>query len=186
MLFLAWEAGYRMWQERKIDLSYLNWRAVFGLALIPISLLGIFSIFAWRYGDFLAYFHITEEVKHVGLLPFPSLVGGGDGGPGFFYFYLLQAVGLVLLWKQGRRDIFWIGFGIFIYTVFLLHNDILRYSLPAFPLVLAIPFAEYLSGKAARWLALPVLIAVYLYSWGAINLNLAGLDTWQMMKDILR
>ncbi len=185
LAFIGWEAIYRAWREKKLDISYVNWKAVWGTALIPLSLLGVFAIFGWRYGDFLAYFHITEEVKHLEPLPFTSLATGADGGPGFFYYYLIQAAGMILLWRQGRRDLFWIGLAAFAYTVFLLHNDILRYSLPAFPLIVAIPFAEYLSGKTARWLAIPVLVMVYFYSWGAININLAGLDTWQMMKNIL-
>ncbi len=185
MLFFAWEALYRMWQEGKFDLTYVKWRALPGLALIPLSLGLIFGIYAWRYGDFLAYFHISEEVKHLGLFPLPSLAAGADSGAGFFYFYLIEAAGLVLLWRQGRRDLFWVGLTAFGYTLFLVHNDILRYSLPAFPLIVAIPFAPYLTGKAARWLAGPVLLGVYLYSWGVFNLNLAGLDTWQMMRDVL-
>jgi len=185
MAFIAWEAIYRMWKEEKLNFSYVNWKAIRGISLIPLTLVGIFGIFAWRYGDFLAYFHITEEVKHLEPLPFTSLATGADGGPGFFYYYLIQAAGLILLWRQQRRDLFWIGLATFVYTIFLLHNDILRYSIPAFPLLLIIPFAKYLSGRPARWLAVPVLVAVYLYSWGVLNQNLAGLDTWQMMKDIL-
>jgi hypothetical protein len=185
LLWLAWEVGQKVWQEKKFEFSYVNWKAFWGLLPIPLTLPVVLGLYAWRYGDFLAYFHITENVTHVELLPFTSLATGADGGPGLFYYYLIQAVGLILLWKQGRIDLLCIGLGTFAYTVFLLHPDVLRYSLPAFPIIVAIPLAEYLTGKTARWLAIPVLMMVYLYSWGALNGNLAGLDTWQMMKNIL-
>lgn len=185
MLWLLWEASSRMWKENRFNLSYVNWKAFFGVSLIPLTLPVIFGIYAWHFGDFLAYLRVDEEVLHVGLFPFPSVADGGAGSTGVFYYYLIEVVGLALLWKQGRRDLFWIGLGTVAYTFFLLHPDVLRYSLPAFPLILAIPFAEQLSGKVARWLALPVLVAIYLYSWGALNTNLIWLETWQMLKNIL-
>lgn len=186
LLFLAWEAGYRMWKEEKINLGYFNWKAFWGVALIPLTLPIIFGIFAWRYGDFFAYFHITEEVKHVSLMPFDTLAAGTAMGPGVLYYYLFEMIGLVLLWRQGRKDIFWIGFGTFIYSIFLTYSDVLRYSFPFFPLLLVIPFARWLESKPARWLALPVLVAVFLYSWGILNINLIKLDTWTPMKDLLK
>lgn len=185
LAFLGWEALSRMWKENKFDLNYFKWGAALKVSTIPLTLLIVFSIYAWRYGDFFAYFNIPEEVKHVKPYPFPALMAGQDVSPGFFYYYLLEAGGLVLLWKQARRDLFWIGLATMLYTGFLLHNDILRYSLPAFPLLIIIPYAALLSSKLAKWATIPVLLAIYFYSWGALDLNLMWTDNWNLMNNLL-
>ncbi len=131
----------------------------------------------------MAYFHIEEEVKHFKLFPLPSFGRPYDSNQGIFYYFILEAVGLVILWRKKFYDLFWVGLGLIGFTFFLGHPDILRYSLAAFPLVLAIPFSEYLNSKVARWLAIPVLIAVYFYSWSFIGNpdKLAYPETWDVM-----
>jgi hypothetical protein len=191
--YIAWEAF-----ERSRKLPYLSgqnllrrlvvnfeWRALLYLTSLPLALLAVFGLFGWRYGDFLAYLHIPEDVKH--LYPFPLLsmdvsVGRSEGN---FYNYLLEAAGLVLLWRERRFDLFWVGLAFTLPTVFLLHDDILRYSLPAFPLVLLIPFARVLESKPARWLAPLALLGVLIYSWSQLSLNLVDQDTWRQMLQIL-
>lgn len=191
--YIAWEAF-----ERSRKLPYLSgqnllrrlvvnfeWRALLYLTPLPLALLAVFGLFGWRYGDFLAYLHIPEDVKH--LYPFPLLsmdvsVGRSEGN---FYNYLLEAAGLVLLWRERRFDLFWVGLAFTLPTVFLLHDDILRYSLPAFPLVLLIPFARVLESKPARWLAPLALLGVLIYSWSQLSLNLVDQDTWRQMLQIL-
>jgi len=191
-LAVLWVAGEKLWAEQRFSVAdvvkTINWRAIAGIAIIPVGLLAAFLIFWWRYGDFLAYFRIEEEVKHFELFPMPNFGHFQDSNNGIFYYFLLEVAGLALLWKQKRFDLFWVGLSMVLFTFFLRHPDILRYSLPAFPLILAIPFAEQLSGKLARWLAIPVLIAIYFYSWSVISNpdKLAGLDTWEAMLNILR
>jgi len=185
LLLLAWELWQKIQSEKNFKLSYVNWKAFWAVSLIPLALVGTFGIFAWRYGDFLAYFHIGEDVKHIGPIPLSNLGAGAESGPGIFYYYIFEVVGLILLWRRKQYDIFWFGLAAFAYTLFMLYSDVLRYSIPAFPLVLAIPYAGVLTSKAARWLAVPILIAVYLYSWGVLNINLAKLDTWLEIRNIL-
>jgi hypothetical protein len=190
MLFLLFEAGVKTWNAHGLSLAKLlaaiNWRAFIALLLIPVGLIAVFAIYGWRYGDFLAYFKITENVTHVEVIPFPTLLTGLFESPALIFSYVLETIGLVFLWRQGRFDLFWIGGASFFYTLFLLHSDVLRYSIPFFALVVLIPFADYFSGKVARWLAAPVLLALFFYSWGVLNRNLAGLDTFEMMKSILQ
>ncbi len=190
ILFLLFEAALKTWNTNGLTLPKLitafNWRAFAALLLIPLGLMVVFGSYAWRYGDFLAYFKITENVTHVGLIPFPTLMTGNFESPALIYTYILEGAGLIALWRQRRFDLFWVAFAAFFYTIFLLHSDVLRYSIPFFALAVLIPFAEYASGKVARWLAAPVLIALLFYSWGVFNRNLAGLDTFEMMKNILQ
>ena len=193
MLFLVAEAVTRTWPtfaaggrpSLAILVRNFNWRAFGPLLLIPLALVGVFGLFAWRYGDFLAYFKITENVTHVIPAPFPTLSTGMMDSPGLLYTYIIEAVGLVFLWRQGRFDLFWVGLASFGYTLFLFHEDVLRYSIPFFALIVIIPFADYLSGRVARWLAAPVLLALLLYSWGVLHGNLMNIPTFEAMKNIL-
>jgi hypothetical protein len=190
MLFLLFEAAIKTWNAHGFSipklLAVINWRAFTALLLLPLGLVAVFGIYGWRYGDFLAYFKITENVTHVEVIPFPTLLTGVFESPALIFTYVLEFLGLIFLWRQRRFDLFWIGGAAFFYTLFLLHSDVLRYSIPFFALIVIIPFAGQLSGKVARWLAAPVLLALFFYSWGALNRNLAGLDTFEMMKNILQ
>lgn len=190
MAFLAFEALVKVWNEQgKLTLPPLlrafRWRAFAGLLLIPLGVTAVFGIYWWRYGDFWAYFRIEENVTHVGFIPFPTLLNGGFNSPALIILYILQAVGLVLLWRQARFDIFWLALTSFFYTIFLMHSDVLRYSIPFFALIVLIPMAKYFSGKTARWLAVPTLLALFFYSWGVLDGNLAVLETYEQMKQIL-
>jgi hypothetical protein len=64
-------------------------------------------------------------------------------------------------------------------TFFILHDDVLRYSLPAFPFVFLIPFARVFESRPARWLAVPALIAVLVYSWSQLGANQLDQASWQ-------
>lgn len=183
LLFLAWEAGYRVWKENKVDFGFFNWKAFWGVTLIPLTLPVIFGIFAWRTGNFFAWFQLEKQFNPI---PFDTAASGVGAASGLIYYYFFELIGLALLWRQKRKDIFWIGFGAFFYSIFLTNSNVLDYSLPFFPLLLIIPFARWLESKPARWLALPVLVAVFLYSWGILNLDLVRLDTWVAMKQILK
>ncbi|HEX2911948.1 MAG TPA: hypothetical protein VH186_14165 [Chloroflexia bacterium] len=178
--YFSWKSVLpRMW-------SSFNWKAAWWLSLMPLALLAVFGLYGWRYGDFLAYLHITENVKHIYPLPLLSLDINVGRAEGDFYYYLLEAAGLYLLWREKHYDLFWIGLVMTIPTVFLLHDDILRYSLPAFPLVLLIPFSKALESKPARWLAPLVLLGVLIYSWSQLNTNMVDIETWRVMRTLLQ
>ncbi len=189
-LFLLFEAGIKAWNAHNFSLAGLvrafRWRAFAGLLLMPLGLVAVFGVYAWRYGDFWAYFKITENVTHVGLIPFPTLMTGLFDSPALIFTYLLGLLGLIKLWRQGRYDLFWVGFASYFYTVFLLHSDVLRYSIPFFALIVLIPFAEYVGSKGARWVAGPVLVALVLYSWGAFSRNLIDRETFEAMRTLLK
>ncbi len=178
-LKLKWDE----WLRR--GLARFNWRGFAALSLMPLALLLVFALFAWRLGDFWAYLRIPEDVKHIYPLPFTSLDVNVGRGEGDFYYYLLEAAGLSLLWQRKHYDLFWLSLALAGPTFFLLHDDILRYSLPAFPFVLLVPFAAVLESRVARWLALPTLLAVLIYSWSQLNTNLVDPETWRAMRVLL-
>lgn len=190
VLALAWQALEQLrlnspvaWNRRTLLLfgAGFNWQAALALIPMPLALLAVFSLYGYQTGDFLAYLHIPEDVKHLYPLPFLSLDINVGRGEGDFYYYGLEAAGLILLWRQKRFDLFWVGLVLVLPTFFLLHDDILRYSLPAFPFVLLIPFAAAWESRPARWLVAPALLAVLIYSWSQLNTNQIDLANWQQM-----
>ncbi len=187
-LWLIWQAleQFRIgpptpWNSRMLILfaERFNWKGVRAILPMPVALLAVFALYGWQNGDFLAYLHIPEDVKHIYPLPFLSLDIGVGRSEGDFYYYGLEAAGLVLLWKKKRFDLFWVGLALALPTFFILHDDVLRYSLPAFPFVFIIPFAAGLESRPARWLAAPALAAVLIYSWSQLGTNQLDLANWR-------
>lgn len=193
-LWLVWQAleQFRLspppslnWRLVLLFAERFNWKALIALVPMPLALLAVFALYGWQTGDFLAYLHIPEQVKHIYPIPFLSLDINIGRGEGDFYYYGLEAAGLVLLWRQKRYDLFWVGLALVLPTVFLMHADVLRYSLPAFPYVLLIPFAAVWESRAARRFAAPALLAVLLYSWSQLSTNQMDLANWREMLKII-
>lgn len=187
-LWLAWQALEKIRtappSEPKrpflaLFIERFNWRALLGLIPMPLALLAVFSLYGYQTGDFLSYLHIPENVKHIYPIPLLSLDVSVGRSEGDFYYYGLEAAGLILLWRQKRFDLFWVGLALVLPTVFLLHDDVLRYSLPAFPFVLLIPFAAVWESRPARWLAIPALLGVLIYSWSQLALNQIDMENWR-------
>lgn len=194
-LWLVWRAFERLradstlaWNGQLLILFArgFNWKAlVRGILPMAGAVLAVFALYGWRTGDFLAYLHIPEDVTHLYPLPFLSLDRGIGRGEGDFYYYGLEAAGLVLLWQQKRFDLFWVGAALAVPTFFILHDDVLRYSLPAFPFVFLIPFAKVFESRPARWLAVPALVAVLVYSWSQLGANQLDQASWQELLKLI-
>ncbi len=184
---LLWEVAYHLWQERRFSLGLalrtFNWKAFLAFCLIPVGTVLVFTAFWWRYGDFLVYFKVPEGVYKT---PYPFLVFlyQDQGTPGNFYYFLLETIGIILLWRQRRYELVWFGLPLTLYIFFLIHPDLMRYSLPAFPFLLLIPLAPYLTSRTARWLALPVIILMLMYSWSVIPGAMAQPETWEVLRRI--
>ncbi|MEI7555668.1 hypothetical protein [Candidatus Chlorohelix sp.] len=193
-LYLLWEAriGLKMAQPKPVlarisgFIVAINWRAVAGLSLMPLALVAVFSLYASRYGDFFAYIKIPEDVKHVYPIPLLSLAVTASRSEGNFYYYIIEAAGLALLWRRKLYDLFWLGLVFFVPTLFMLHDDILRYSLPAFPFVLIAPYARVLESKIAYYIAPVALLGVLIYSWTQLGFNKLEGENWQQMLELLK
>jgi hypothetical protein len=193
-LYLFWEAriGIKMAQAKttlaRISgyIAAINWRAAAGLTLMPLALVGVFSFYAARYGDFFAYMKIPEDVRHIYPMPLLSLAVSATRSEGNFYYYIIEAAGLVFLWRRKLYDLFWLGFIFFVPTLFMLHDDVLRYSLPAFPFVLVVPYARLLEAKIVRYFAPIALLGVLIYSWSQLGYNKLEGESWRQMLELLK
>ena len=81
------------------------------------------------------------------------------------WIYLLNAIGILLLWRWGRHDLALFAAVFYIPLIFVAHHDLVRYMLPIFPLSLLIGFERLLSAREFK-------LAMVLIVPGRIHLRL--------------
>ncbi len=161
-----------------------QWRAALWLSLIPVMLLLIYAFYGWRNQDALAYFHIPEgQLKDISTsyFPFTTLLSG-TGGLGQIYIFLLPLIGLSLLWRQERYDIFWTGLLLFLPNIFVSHADLARYLLPVLPFLVIVPFARWLEWREVRPALLLACLLIYFNTFYDMSQSLANYEVWQKLK----
>lgn len=176
-LYILWK-GYK---NRSI--SYIF--SFYPLALIPLTLLGIFYWFQRSYNDFFAYFHSGDNI-HLTFLPFQvfnkfQFWVGDIWLEDIIYIFILGFLGGVILWK---KKLYPLSFFVLTYLVagsFVAHRDISRYLLPIAPFVL-IAFEKVLVSKEFK-IILPIIIfAIYLYAQNFILQNVAPIPNLEIFN----
>jgi hypothetical protein len=173
-------AGFR--KEMNVTLVNL-FKKVYPLLLIPLSLIGLFVYYRFAYGDFWAYFHAGENIHPIFWPPF-QVFNLSTRWVGTFwlediiYLFLLQALGVTLLFKQRRFDLTIFSAIFFVATFFVAHRDLSRYSLPLVPFLLIAfePFLIKKEFKIAFWI---VIIPIFLYTINFIAGNTSPLADWK-------
>jgi len=184
-------AGYSVfllienWDQIKakaLDTIINIFKKAYPLLLIPISLLALFAVYRFTYGDFWAYFHSGENVHPILWPPF-QVFSSNAGWVGTFwlediiYLFLLEAVGIILLFKQKRTDLGVFAAVFFTATLFVAHRDLARYSLPLVPFLLIAfePFLIKKEFKIAFWI---IIIPIFLYAINFIAANTTPIANW--------
>ena len=158
----------------KIDRAY-------PIFLIPLSVLGVFVFYQFTFNDFLAYFRSGDNI-HLFLLPF-SIFDYSAPWVGTFwleeiiFIYLLGALGLVKLIRQGRTELAYFVGIFFASILFVSHRDLIRYALPIVPF-LFVAFADTLSRKTFKIAFLFIIIPIYLFSLSYISQNVMPISNW--------
>lgn len=160
--------------------------------LILVSAAGIlatFTLYAYRFGDFWAYFHWNAG-QHKIIDPHPFAIFrlyakniNFHSTELYFYTYVLYAAGTLLLWK--RKDLFIYGAVFFVFHTFVYHVDLSRYILMLAPFSLLIGFDPVLRLKYVRWVTPLMLYLSYVYTWGWIPLNLCSTASYQKLVHLL-
>jgi len=181
LLFLSY-AVYLLWENRsRFDVAKLIKKA-YPLLLIPLSLIGLFAYYRFAYGDFWAYFHAGENIHPIFWPPF-QVFNLSTRWVGTFwleeiiYIFLLEALGVTLLFKQKRFDLAIFAAIFFVALFFVAHRDISRYSLPLVPFLLIAfePFLVKKEFKIAFWI---VILPIFLYTINFIVGNTMPLADW--------
>lgn len=173
LLFIAY-LFYFFWQ-RKFSYKALP------LLLIPLSILPIFFFYYGQTGDFLAYFHSGDNF-HLVFPPFQTFISerswlGDIWVEDVVWLYLINAVGVVLLFRKNLPVLTSFAAVFFTATLFVAHRDVARYSLPLAPLML-IAYGEFLKRKEFKIAFVIVFLGIYLYAINFILHNTAPVADW--------
>jgi Gpi18-like mannosyltransferase len=160
--------------------KHINFRA-YPIFLIPLSLLSVFVIYKIKLNDFLAYFHSGDNI-HLFFPPFQIFNYSADWVGTFWleeiiFIYLLGVLGLLYLIKQKKIVLAWFVGIFFATTIFVSHRDLMRYSLPLVPFIMA-AFPRYLVKKEFTLAFLFILIPIYLFSLAYISQNVMPISDW--------
>lgn len=179
LLFVAY-LGYLIFPELK-KLIVPKIKDLIPLFLIPLSLLVVFLIYQFRYGDFLAYFHSGDNI-HLFFPPF-AIFNYSAPWVGTFWLeeiifvYLFGILGLLNLIQQKRFEFAWFYGVFFVTTLFVSHRDLIRYSLPLVPFMI-LAFSDTILKKEFRIALALIVIPIYLFSLSFISQNAMPIGNW--------
>lgn len=154
----------------------------FPVLLIPMALAAVFGIYSVVFKDFLAYFHSGDNI-HLFFPPFQIFNYSAPWVGTFWleeviYVYLFGALGLSQLIKQKETVLAWVVGIFFATTIFVSHRDLMRYTLPIIPFIL-ISFREVLIKKEFKFIAIFLIIPIYLFSLVYISQNVMPISDWR-------
>jgi hypothetical protein len=159
----------------------LNLKKVYPLALIPISLLGVFIYYQFAFGDFWAYFNSGDNI-HLFFPPFQIFNYSAPWVGTFWleeiiFVYLIGLMGLIKLFKQKTGALAWFTGIFFASILFVSHRDIIRYSLPIIPFLI-IAFSKTIVKKEFKIVMVVLAIPIYLFSLAYISQNVMQISDW--------
>lgn len=158
------------------------------LLLIPIGLISVFTLYAFRYGDFFAYFKSGDNI-HLLFPPFKVFSHNRSWIDTawleeiifIYFFYLLAIINLIKFNLKTYRLSFHVmcSFMIifFLAIISVGHRDISRYSLPMLPFGL-ISLERFFTSKKFIIALLLLLPAIYLYAINFMSYNIAPINDW--------
>lgn len=154
---------------------------IYPVFLIVLSPLAVFTFFAFKFGNFWAYFASGDNI-HLFFPPF-SIFNYSSPWVGTFWLeeiifvYLFSALGLIKLIRQGRYELASFVGVFFVSILFVSHRDLIRYCLPIIPFLFA-AFSDTLSRKTFRLAFLFILIPIYLFSLAFISQSAMPISNW--------
>lgn len=155
------------------------------LLLIPMSLLGIFILYAYAYQDFFAYFNSGDNI-HLAFPPFQMFNKaqfwvGDIWLEDIIFVFILGFLGGLMLLKQ---KLYPLAFFVLIYlgaSSLVAHRDISRYVLPVFPFVL-IAFEKVLISREFKIVMVIMGLAIYLYAQNFLLSNTAPIPNLEIFN----
>jgi len=149
--------------------------------LIPLSLIGVFTLYFFLTGDFWAYFHSGDNI-HLMFPPF-SVFNFSAPWVGTFwleeiiFIYLIGAIGVYKLFAKKEYEIAIFSGIFFTLSLFISHRDLMRYALPMVPF-LFVAFADILAKKEVKIALAVIIIPIYLFSLAFISQNVMPISNW--------
>jgi Gpi18-like mannosyltransferase len=159
----------------------LNLKKTYPILLIPLALILVFSFYKIVQGNFWAYFQSGDNI-HLAFPPFQIFNYSAPWVGTFWleeiiFVYLLGAMGVYKLFQKKEFVLATFGTVFFLLTLFIAHRDLMRYSLPLFPL-LFVAFSDTLIKKEFKVAFIVIIIPIYLFSLAFISQNVMPISNW--------
>lgn len=182
LLFLAYGASI-FWQNKDNMKRFV--KTLLPYLLMPLSLVLLWSYYAYVYGSFFAYFQVGGNIN----LSFPPFQVFGTDNPwssgmwleDIVYIYVLFSIGIIRMGQKLKKE--WSS-PIVLYPLiylasifFIVHRDIARYSLPIAPFVL-LGLSDFLKYKYVKYILLVMAIPVTLWTWNFLLQNAQPIMDW--------
>ena len=155
---------------------------ILSVLLIPISLLGVFTLYKYTQSDFLAYFHSGDNI-HLFFPPF-QIFNYNQPWVGTFwleeniFIYLVGAMGVYILARKKEKLLAWFAGIFFVTLLFVSHRDLMRYALPLVPFMY-VALSDLFKKNEFKFAFLVILIPVYLFSLVFISQNVMQISDWR-------
>jgi len=171
--YLAWAVWERL-RAGKLRIE------IWPVGLIGLTLVGLFTFFYFKTGDFWAYFHSGDNL-HLSFIPFrvfdADVPWVGDWWlEDILWIYFVGAVGSILAFKKSSV-LGSFGLVFLLSILFVSHRDISRYSLPLVPVVL-VGLSDLLRVKPVKWALVAMIVPVFIYSLNFVSHNLVPISDW--------
>lgn len=188
LLFLAYMATIIGSQFKRFALTpFKKWlrsldlKTKYPIFLIPITLLIVFYIYHLTLGNFFAYFQSGDNI-HLFFPPFQIFNYAAPWVGTFWleeiiFVYLFGILGLLRLIKKKETVLAWFVGIFFVSTLFVTHRDLIRYSLPMTPFLLA-AFSDTIVKREFKIAMAFLIIPIYLYSLTFISQNVMPISDW--------
>lgn len=159
----------------------LDLKKTFPIILIPLGLVGVFTVYYFTQGSFWAYFHSGDNI-HLFFPPFQIFNYSAPWVGTFWleeiiFIYLFGAVGVYRLFAKKEYEIAIFTAVFFALTLFIAHRDLMRYSLPLMPF-LYVAFSDVLVKKEFKFAMAVIIIPIYLFSLAFISQNVMPISNW--------
>lgn len=153
----------------------------FSIFSIPLALLIVFIVYKIRMDDFWAYFHSGDNI-HLFFPPFQIFNYSAPWVGTFWleeviFVYLFGILGLMKLIKMKEHELAWFVGIFFASILFVSHRDIIRYSLPIVPFLIA-AFSDTIIKKEFKIALAVLIIPIYLFSLVYISQNVMPISNW--------
>jgi len=158
----------------------LPWKA-YPIALIPLTLLGLFIVYSIQFNDFFAYFNSGDNI-HLLFPPF-QIFDYSQPWTGTFWLeeiifvYLIGVLGIVRLYQKKLWVQFYFSLVFFVSIIFVSHRDVIRYSLPIIPF-LYVAFSDLIIKREMKVAMVVIIVPIYLFSLAFIANNVMPISDW--------
>lgn len=162
-------------------LKSLNLKKKLPILLIPATLLVVFYVYKLTFNNFFAYFNSGDNI-HLFFPPFQIFNYNAPWVGTFWleeiiFVFLFGILGILRLINKKEYLFAWFTGIYFVSTIFVVHRDIIRYSLPILPF-LYVAFSDLITKKEFRIAFLIILIPIYLFSITFISQNVMPISDW--------